>query len=130
MSTIVPQPTPPAQSPRRRRPTLHDLVDEMLPTTACVPWPGKLSDEGYGPYRIVYNRHKGAVTKGLMLDHACHSRAPGGCPGGKTCPHRACVNPDHLEPVTPKVNFHRSLITRGHRIKSPKGWPIDTRWCV
>lgn len=127
MPTIVAHPQPSDNAPRRKRPTLHDEVDAKLPTTERVPWPGKVNREGYGPYRVTYVRHHGPVPKGLMLDHTCHSRAR--CDGGITCPHRACVNPAHLEPVTPSVNFRRSLISRGFVIRSPLGWPTNDGRC-
>ena len=43
----------------------------------------------------------GHVPEGLQLDHVC--RRP------------LCVNPDHLEPVTPRVNWERSYTPVGRR---------------
>ncbi len=60
----------------------------------------------YRAYVEIYEKSRGAVPAGLTLDHLCHSRDLA-CPGGKTCMHRRCVNPDHLEPVTIKVNVLR-----------------------
>jgi hypothetical protein len=40
------------------------------------------------------------------LDHLCHN-ADLQCPGGRGCPHRRCVRPDHLEVVTRQVNVRR-----------------------
>jgi len=57
-------------------------------------------------HRIVYEHHKGPIPEGLELDHVCHK--PEECEGGPTCPHRRCVNPDHLEPVTKRENWMRS----------------------
>lgn len=37
--------------------------------------------------------HRGPVPEGLLLDHKCRVRC--------------CVNPDHLEPVTPQINTLR-----------------------
>jgi hypothetical protein len=42
----------------------------------------------------------------MTLDHTCHTNDEQ-CKGGPTCPHRACVNPAHLEPVTIGVNVLR-----------------------
>jgi hypothetical protein len=39
-----------------------------------------------------------------VLDHTCHDTS---CEKGASCPHRACVNPAHLEPVTHAVNIRR-----------------------
>jgi hypothetical protein len=73
----------------------------------CWLWTGTVSSSGYGVMRIdcskanpkgrlvyahryAFENTKGAVPKGLELDHLCRNRR--------------CVNPDHLEPVTPRVN--------------------------
>lgn len=47
-------------------------------------------------YRAIYEMVNGSVPKGLHLDHLC-----GNPP---------CVNPDHLEPVTPRENIKRSVV--------------------
>jgi hypothetical protein len=49
----------------------------------------------------------GPVPDGLQLDHLCHTQDPT-CLGGDDCPHRRCVNPWHLEPVSVVVNHERS----------------------
>jgi hypothetical protein len=53
--------------------------------------------ETYRAHRVAYVLAKGAIPEGLVLDHLC--RTP------------ACVNPDHLEPVTNHEN-----ILRGNRV--------------
>lgn len=79
-----------------------------------------LHDDGYGRYhinggralahRVSYERTYGAVPVGAHLDHICHD--PKVCRGGSTCPHRACVNPDHLA-----ITTHASNCRRGARSK-------------
>lgn len=56
---------------------------------------GRLSLNGQGEpaHRAIYKRFRGDIPDGLYLDHLC--RVP------------ACVNPDHLEPVTLQVNTQR-----------------------
>ena len=78
------------------------LVDE----NGCWIWLGRLDRHGYGRYRLkknkstgahraVYQRLHGAIPPGLDLDHLCRVTA--------------CVNPDHLEPVTRAENLRRGL---------------------
>lgn len=59
-------------------------------------------------HRAVYERIVGAIPAGMQLDHTCRIRS--------------CVNPAHLEPVTPRENTVRAtvLITA-----CPKGHPYD-----
>lgn len=53
-----------------------------------------LNGESVGAHRKSYEVHKGKkIPKGKQLDHLCKVRA--------------CVNPDHLEPVTQKENLLR-----------------------
>lgn len=91
----------------------------QLPTDACVPWPGYITEEGYGnasrgsraagmtsAQRRVYEVVNGTVPPELDVDHLCHTNDLT-CPGGP-CKHRACVNPAHLEPVTVAENVRRS----------------------
>ena len=55
-----------------------------------------------GAHQIVWVYFNGPIPDGMIVDHACHR--DGDCPGGPTCPHRRCVNIDHLRLLTPKDN--------------------------
>lgn len=44
-------------------------------------------------HRTAYEYFKGPIPEGLELDHLCRTKA--------------CVNPDHLEPVTRSENVRR-----------------------
>lgn len=48
-----------------------------------------------GAHRYAYQKLKGDIPDGMVLDHLCRQRD--------------CVNPDHLEPVTQKENCLRGF---------------------
>lgn len=95
----------------------------------CWPWAGFVDKQGYGAWagdgtyrgahRLSYEREIGPVPDGYELDHTCHTNDPT-CTAGNTCPHRACVNPAHLEPVPHPENVRRKHVVlaetchRGH----------------
>lgn len=75
-------------------------------TTGCWIWTGGKTTKGYasinafgGPtraHRVAYRLFVGEIPEGKELDHLC--RTP------------ACINPDHLEPVTHAVNVKRGRV--------------------
>ena len=108
-----------------RKPKIEiPLMDKFLKYVAVQPngcwwWTGGMDGHGYGSinirdslgkrstkaYKVAYELFIGPVPLGLWLDHTCHKK--GECAGGKTCLHRRCVNPHHLEPVTQAENKRR-----------------------
>jgi hypothetical protein len=107
------------------------------PNSGCWLWTGNAIPAGYGQFRVgsmadgsrryvmahrfSFEAAKGAIPKGMCLDHLC--RMP------------LCVNPDHLEPVTRGENVRRGLTgnpetnggARHNRSKThcPKGHPYN-----
>lgn len=98
--------------------TLQDrlLSRIVVAESGCWLWTGCLSsgygrigiagsDTGYA-HRVSYELFVGPIPEGMVVDHTCHNATD--CLGGKSCVHRRCVNPAHLECVTQGDNIRRS----------------------
>lgn len=107
-------------------------------TETCWLWTASTINTGYGQFhatggrgtvmvlahRFAYEQIVGPIPAGLQLDHLCRVRR--------------CVNPSHLEPVTPSENALRaSRLTRGFpcprgHVRSPENTsvrPDGSRYC-
>lgn len=89
-------------------------------SSGCWLWTGTIDKAGYGrlsvggrawlAHRLSYELHVGPIPDGLELDHLCAVRG--------------CVNPEHLEPVTPQENKRRMLAAAiTERTHCPQGHP-------
>jgi HNH endonuclease len=72
--------------------------------TPCALWTGAVTSSGYGSlrhegrtvqaHRKAWEDANGPIPDGLHIDHLCRNRL--------------CINPEHLEPVTPGENTRRA----------------------
>ena len=112
------------------------LADRGAGPNACWPWRGHVTRNGYGRVRkagVLHIAHRLSVEldgreipDDMHVDHTCHNRDLT-CNGGITCPHRRCVNPAHLEVVTPQTNILRGrglAALNAARDTCPAGHPL------
>lgn len=96
--------------------------------SGCWVWTGPTNEHGYGilyhaqtrcyAHRAAYELWVGLIPDGMVLDHV---RARG-------CTTTACVNPAHLEAVTPTTNTMRGdspWADRARRTHCLRGHPFD-----
>lgn len=101
------------------------LAAQKPASNGCILWTGTINPvSGYGTlsidhahhyaHRFSYAHYVGPIPDGMHIDHVCHNQDLT-CIDDSKCLHRRCVNPDHLEAVTPKDNITRSHLSRAGR---------------
>jgi len=98
---------------------------EEDPETECWNWTACVSPEGYGKFhfegKVVY-AHRFAYMELIR-------EIPDELVLNKVCKSRVCVNPDHLDPVTRKVNVNRGdlHLVNGSKTHCKFGHPFDKK---
>lgn len=117
-----------------RQPLRERFMGKVDTSGDCWEWTGGKNYQGYGHFqlgfkntvrahRLAYELFVGEIPNGLHLDHLCRNTS--------------CVNPDHLEAVTRKVNMERGAhamkthCPRGHEYnkKNTYNKPTGGRAC-
>lgn len=88
---------PLGKQPLRTVPLRDKLLSRIDQTESCWEWTGKRyiygQWHGQPAHRAVYEEFVGPIGDGLHLHHICENKI--------------CVNPDHLEPLTPEEHKAR-----------------------
>lgn len=120
--------------PRIERNPIAAFWDRVEKTDTCWWWRGGISMYGYGQFqparsknlrahKFAWEMEHGPTPDDMVLDHLCRNRA--------------CVRPEHLEPVTPRtntlrgigpaaINSRKTACVNGHRF-TPENTRVDAQ---
>lgn len=104
-----------AKSPEKYR------VEDCGYETPCWVWQRNRDWAGYGRLTV---KRKGQKAANWMWEQANGRRVPKGLHLDHLCRNPPCVNPDHLEPVTPLENALRGE-TNAAKTQCKHGHPFD-----
>jgi hypothetical protein len=111
--------------PRGTSALIEDRFWPKVEVGDCWEWTAATDEGGYGifavpprgrsdrAHRVAWRMLVGEIPAGTELDHLCRNHL--------------CVNPDHLEPVTHRVNMRRGLhATKTHCVNGHEYTPKNT----
>ncbi len=106
------------------KPIRERFLEKVQKTDSCWIWTAKKEKFGYGRFairerefaahRVAYELFVGNIPDGLSIDHLCKNPS--------------CVNPEHLEPVTMRVNLLRGNTFQARNASKthcPQGHPYS-----
>lgn len=92
---------------------------------ACWLWKGKLHYKGYGQLNArIDGKHTTLFAHRCMAEIMLERKLEPNEEPDHLCLNRACINPDHLDPVTRKVNNDRRLTRMKAMRKGAKVMPV------
>lgn len=83
--------------------------------------------KGIKAHRAAWMLVNGPIPKGMVVDHICHNEAVVNeeCQGGFDCIHRACINVEHLQLVTPSENSKKTVRILAFKTHCTNGHLLD-----
>src|SRR4051812_34997330 len=105
--------------PNRKDPWQRILDNSIVQPDGCRVWTGSSTKQGYGRMSVYVrgaNRHNRRLVLAHRMSYAItHGINVFDVPGvlDHLCQNKSCVEPTHLESVTPSINVNRALRAKG-----------------
>lgn len=77
------------------------------PTTGCHIWRGSINNKGYGQFSFG-GKNKNVLAHRWIFEQSRNRKIQDGFQIDHNCARPCCVNPEHLEEVSPEVNVLRA----------------------